>query len=51
MLVDADEVIEPVSRIFADAVAFASAEASTPIFSSDQTIRTFVTITFITGPE
>lgn len=53
VLVDVDEGIGPVSRILEDAFAFASAADadSTPIFSSDQTLRTFVTITFYIGPE
>ena len=50
VLVDVDEAIAPVGRLLESAAAFASVDASTPIFSSDQTIRTSVTITFVTGP-
>ncbi len=50
VLVDVDEALKPVGRILESAVAFASLDASTPIFSSDQTIRTSVTITFVIGP-
>lgn len=51
VLVDVDEAIAPVSRILEDAFAFAADADSTPIFSSDQTLRTFVTVTFYIGPE
>lgn len=51
VLVDVDEAIAPVSRILEDTFAFAADEGSTPIFSSDQTLRTFVTVTFYIGPE
>ena len=48
---------EPLSRAFTDTLAFAAdfarvaADASPPIFSSDQTISTAVTIVFLIGPE